>query len=200
MNKKRLVFILLLLAMVTPWRSSVAGVAGSAQAVQALAAYPAGVRFDPVSESWSFYGVVDQTARYEIPAVTIDLARVTFRSRWGEYRRVWVALGVSELPGKQAGYQPLGPWGSSNDALRSVWQTAVVRVSVSRHGAFLAPTVSAWGINWRDCRPEALCRYAADLDNMHMDFSNRFIASESAPGWYPWGFLFWTIEPLEVAP
>lgn len=197
MNKQQLAFLLALLAMAMPGRASVAGVAGSGQ--QALAAYPVGVQFDPISESWSFYGVVDQTARYEIPAVTIDLARVTFRSRSGEYRRVWVALGVSELPGRQ-GYQPLGPWGNSNDALRSVWQTSVVRVSVSRHGAFLAPAVSAGGINWRDCRPEALCRYAADLDNMHMDFSNRFIASESAPGWYPWGFLFWTVKPLEVTP
>jgi hypothetical protein len=33
---------------------------------------------------------------------------------------------------------------------------------------------------------------------VHHDLSNRFIQSEDAPGWYPWGFLFWDLEIMNI--
>ncbi len=188
---RKATFILLML-LIIPWSAE-----ASRQDVSSrlLEAYPAGVRFDPQAGRWSFYGIVDSTARYDIPAVTIDLARVVFRSRTGDLRRVWVALGVNSLPGGRPEYYPLGPWSNSEDALRRVWEQPVIRVSIGRQGRYLAPAVSAQEIDWYDCTPGTLCRFAATLEEMHMGLSDQFIRYEIAPNWYPWGFLFWEVSP-----
>ena len=157
-----------------------------------------GIRFDPDRQTWDFYGVVDQLARYEIPPAMIDLARVRYRLvDSGDIRTVWVALGLEMPYSRERGYLTRGPWISSNHARRWAHVGSLVRVSVSRNGVYEQPMVSNLGVDWSACLEQLSCKIASTFDQQHLDLSNRFIQSGSAPGWYPWGFLFWYVEVFE---
>ncbi len=165
---------------------------------QAMQNVRPGIQYDPARQTWDFYGIVDQMVRFRYPPAMIDLARVRYRlEKEGEIRAVWVALGVEFPYGQERGYLTRGPWISAANARRWVDIHTLVRVSVSANGVYESPAVSENGVDWSACSQEVSCIYAAQFDAMHMDLSNTFIATGSAPGWYPWGFLFWHVEPLE---
>ncbi len=144
-----------------------------------------GVIFDPASQTWYFEGVVGETAQYEIPGGILDLMQVHYTQN-SEARTVWVALGIQTLDG----YLPRGPWNGPAHARQWIRRGAKVRVFVGGSAA------SETGVNWSNC-DTLVCRYALVFDQMHLDLSNRIIRGEAAPNWYPWGFLFWEIVPLQ---
>jgi len=144
-----------------------------------------GIHFDGASQTWYFYGVVGETVQYEIPGGMLDLAQVHYIQN-GASRTVWVALGIQTLDG----YLPRGPWNGSAHARQWIRRGMPVRVFIEGNA------VSETGIDWNKCETLA-CRYAHAFDQMHMDLSNRIIRGEAAPGWYPWGFLFWEIDLLQ---
>ena len=150
-----------------------------------------GVHYDPHTRSWFFYGVPIEQVRYEMPGAGIDLLRVLFMGGEGVPYKVWVAAGL-DIPGKA--YLALGPWKTAAQARDIPLREALLKVSISGTTGRLTPQVDEQGIRWKSCDLRALCRYGQFFDAMHNDLSNRFIQHETAPGWYPWGFLFWDVE------
>jgi len=155
-----------------------------------------GVHYDPVSRSWVFYGVPIERMRYDIPGAGIDLVRVLFLSRTGVPYKVWAAVGLDW----GSDYLALGPWPTSEQAQAIRLHETLLKVYISETQGTLHPQVNESGMQWTDCLPESACDYGSFLDTMHHDLSNLFIDYEMAPGWYPWGFLFWNLEIYELQP
>ncbi len=192
---RRLVLFMLVLAMVIPFTAT--------QAAEdtywtVLEPYTPGIIYDTDRQSWYFYGVVGEIKEFFIPGASIDLAEIHYRlDNSGHVFSVWVALGLNCSLGLQCqdAYLTRGPWISTNNARRWLAGTVPVRVSISSNDYYGNPAVSETGVDWSVCKT-IYCQYAATFDDMHMDFSNRFIETGAAPSWYPWGFLFWYVEPL----
>ena len=151
-----------------------------------------GVNYDPVTQSWYFYGVPIEQVRYEVPGAGIDLVRVMFMSKEGVPYKVWVAAGMDMVMGAE--YLSLGPWETAEQAHAIRLRETLLRIYISETIGTLTPQVDETGIHWTDCAPGTVCEYARLFDTMHSDLSNLFIEYEIAPGWYPWGFLFWDVE------
>jgi hypothetical protein len=171
---------------------------------QLLEQLPKGVQYDP-QQGWYFYGIPYEQAAYYLPGGRVDLLHVTFLRDDGASGQVWVASGLTLIPSAQtlAGqrahhYLPRGPWVSPEEA----WQKSrhlenVLKISISNWEG--GPSVSKDGVNWSQCREDG-CYYGYFFDFVNANgLSNRFIRSEQAPSWYPWGFLFWEIEVIEMA-
>ena len=149
-----------------------------------------GVRFDATRQAWDFYGVPIDHVRYEIPGASIDLVRVLFIGSHGIPYKVWVAVGIDM--GRD--YLSLGPWDTPEQAQSIRLRETLLRIYISETEGTLHPEVDETGIRWGSCDPQAPCSYGQFFDAMHNDLSNLFIEYEIAPGWYPWGFLFWDVE------
>ena len=150
-----------------------------------------GVNYDPLTQSWFFYGVPIEQVRYEIPGAGVDLVRVQFIGRDGIPYKVWVALGMEMYP---TGYVALGPWESPKQVHAIRLKRTLLKVYISETTGRLSPRIDEQGIRWENCPSNELCGYGQLFDAMHNDLSNLFIDYEIAPGWYPWGFLFWDVE------
>ena len=151
-----------------------------------------GVNFDPVTQSWYFYGVPIEQVRYEMPGTSVDLIRVMFMGSAGTPYKVWVAVGMDMH--MSAEYLALGPWKTVEQVQTIHLREMLLRISISETIGMLMPQVDEHGIKWKKCDGRELCDYGQLFDTMHHDLSNLFIKYEMAPGWYPWGFLFWDIE------
>jgi hypothetical protein len=154
---------------------------------------PHGVRFDPEETSWTFYGIPFEAAQYEMPGGVVDLVHVYFLDQDGVSHQVWVALGVDLVYGKPLRYISRGPWETSEEAWQQVrLNEAVLKVSI--RDAEGGPRVSQAGVDWLSCRHDG-CYYGHFFDCVNANgLSNQFVATEHAPSWYPWGFLFWNLE------
>ena len=151
-----------------------------------------GVNYDPDTQSWYLYGVPIEQVRYEMPGAGIDLVRVLFVGSEGTPYKVWVAVGMDIYMGAE--YLALGPWGTAEQAHAIRLRETLLRIYISETDGTLTPQVDEHGIKWKNCDAQALCSYGQLFDTMHHNLSNLFIEHEIAPGWYPWGFLFWDIE------
>ena len=153
-----------------------------------------GVNYDPITQSWYFYGVPIEQVRYEMPGASIELVRVMFMGSASEAvpYKVWVAVGMDMHMGAE--YLSLGPWETAEQAHAIRLRETLLKIYVSETSGTLHPDVDETGIHWTDCIPGTVCEYARLFDTMHSDLSNLFIEYEIAPGWYPWGFLFWDVE------
>jgi len=151
-----------------------------------------GVNYDPDTQSWYFYGVPIEQVRYEMPGTSVDLIRVMFMGSEGVPYMVWVAVGMDMH--MSAEYLALGPWKSAEQAQTIHLGEMLLRISISETDGMLMPQVNDYGIKWKNCDGRELCGYGQLFDIMHNDLSNLFIDYEIAPGWYPWGFLFWDVE------
>ena len=149
-----------------------------------------GVNYDPDTQSWYFYGVPIEQVRYEMPGVSVDLVRVLFMGSEGVPYKVWVAVGMD----MGAEYLALGPWETAEQAHAIPLRQMLLKVYISETVGTLTPQVDKHGIEWKNCDMRELCGYGQLFDIMHNDLSNLFIEYEIAPGWYPWGFLFWDVE------
>lgn len=149
-----------------------------------------GVNYDPQSQSWYFYGVPVERDQYFIPPANIDLMQVVFIGKDGMSHKVWVAVGMS----MGADYLSTGTWLTLEDASAIRLDETLLKIYLSETAGTLKPRVDKYGIRWESCDRQSPCRYAQLLDAMHNDLSNQFIQHETAPGWYPWGFLFWNVE------
>jgi len=149
-----------------------------------------GVNYDPETLSWYFYGVPIERVRYEIPGTGVDLVQVMFIGSEGIPYKVWVAVGM-DMGTK---YLALGPWKTAEQAQTIHLRETLLRISISETVGMLMPQVDRHGIKWKNCDGRELCGYGQLFDMMHHDLSNLFIEYEIAPGWYPWGFLFWDVE------
>ena len=149
-----------------------------------------GVCLDATQQAWDFYGVPIDHVRYEIPGAGIDLVRILFIGRDGIPYKVWAAVGIDM--GRD--YLSLGPWDTREQAQTIRLHETLLRIYISETDGTLHPEVDETGIRWTDCTPGTVCEYARVFDTMHNDLSNLFIEYEIAPGWYPWGFLFWDVE------
>jgi len=157
-----------------------------------------GIHYDADRQTWYFYGQIDRHEQYEIPGAIVDLARVRYWFVNEESMRVvWVALGMQITYGREHGYLTRGPWINTTHAQRWASLDSIVRVSVSSHGIYESPTVSEDGVDWSTCLEQFSCQIASSFDQQHLDLSNRFIETGRAPGWYPWGFLFWYVDVFE---
>ena len=168
---------------------------------KALNRLPYGVLYDPDPSSWYFYGVPYETVHYEIPGGAVDLVHVYFLDEDGTSRQVWVSLGgelLAPVNHKQRGlYISRGPWQDADQARdRVVLSETIIKVSIGGSEAHI-PQVSQQGVDWSTC-VEGDCIYGKLFDEMHNDLSNWFIQTSVAPSWYPWGFLFWKIELVEL--
>ena len=149
-----------------------------------------GVNYDPDTQSWYFYGVPIEQVQYEMPGASVDLVRVLFMGSEGVPYKVWVAVGMD----MGAEYLALGPWETAEQAHVIRLREMLLKVYVSETIGTLMPQVDEHGIKWKNCDAQALCSYGQLFDTMHHNLSNLFIEYEIAPGWYPWGFLFWDVE------
>ena len=154
-----------------------------------------GVNFDPVTQSWYFYGVPIERVRYEMPGTSVDLIRVMFMGSAGIPYKVWVAVGMDMH--MSAEYLALGPWKTVEQIQTIHLRETLLRISISETIGMLMPQVDEHGIKWKNCDGRDLCGYGQLFDTMHHDLSNLFIEYEIAPGWYPWGFLFWDVEIVD---
>jgi hypothetical protein len=177
---------------------------GERSPYQLLEQLPRGVQYDP-QQGWYFYGIPYEQTAFYLPGGRVDLLHVTFLRDDGASGQVWVAAGLALIPSAQTSagqraqsYLPRGPWQSPEEA----WQKArlletVLKISISERES--GPEVSKNGVNWSQCREDG-CYYGYFFDFVNANgLSNRFIRSEQAPSWYPWGFLFWEIEVIEMA-
>ena len=186
---QRAVCLILLFLALLP----VSGVQAAEDPVRALLhQVQAGVNYDPDTQSWYFYGVPIEQVRYEMPGASVDLVRVLFMGSEGVPYKAWVALGMDVY--MDADYLALGPWETAEQAHAIRLREMLLKVFVSETSGTLRPVVGEVGIHWSDCIPGTICDYARLFDTMHNDLSNLFIEYEMAPGWYPWGFLFWDVE------
>ena len=151
-----------------------------------------GVNYDPDTQSWYFYGVPIEQVRYEMPGADVDLVQVMFMGSAGTPYKVWIAVGMDIY--MRAEYLALGPWKTAEQAQTIHLREMLLRISISETIGMLMPQVDEHGIKWKKCDARELCDYGQLFDTMHHDLSNLFIKYEMAPGWYPWGFLFWDIE------
>jgi len=149
-----------------------------------------GVNYDPVTQSWVFYGVPIERVRYEIPGSSIDLVRVMFMGSEGVPYKVWIAVGMD----MGVKYLALGPWESPEQVRTIRLKKTLLKVFISETAGRLTARVDEQGIRWENCQSSEPCNYGQLFDTMHNDLSNLFIEYEIAPGWYPWGFLFWDVE------
>lgn len=172
-------------------------------AYQLLEQLPKGVQYDP-EQGWYFYGIPYEQASYYLPGGRVDLLHVTFLRDDGASGQVWVAAGLALIPSAQTfagqraqSYLPRGSWASSREAREHVkLADTVVKVFIADQEG--GPSVSKDGVNWSQCREDG-CYYGYFFDFVNANgLSNRFIRSEQAPSWYPWGFLFWEIEVVEL--
>ena len=172
----------------------VSGVQAAEDPVRALLhqAPQSGVNYDPDTQGWYFYGVPIEQVRYEMPGASVDLVRVLFMGSESVPYKVWVALGMDIY--MDADYLALGPWETTEQVRAIRLRETLLKVYVSETVGTLHPDVDKTGIYWTDCAPGTVCEYARLFDTMHHDLSNLFIEHEIAPGWYPWGFLFWDVE------
>ena len=155
-----------------------------------------GVNYDPQTLSWYFYGVPVEQVRYEVPGAGVDLVRVLFIGREGVPYKVWVALGMDMY--MRADYLALGPWETAEQVRTIRLRETLLKVSISETTGRLTPQVDEQGIRWENCPSVDPCSYGQLFDAMHNDLSNMFIKYEIAPGWYPWGFLFWDVEIVSL--
>ncbi len=155
-----------------------------------------GVHYDPIFQSWVFYGVPIERVRYEIPGAGIDLVQLLFMSRESVPYKVWAAVGLDW----GANYLALGPWQTAKQAHAIDLHETLLKVYISETKGTLQPQVNESGMQWTNCPPGSPCEFGKLLDTMHHDLSNLFIDYEMAPGWYPWGFLFWNLEIVETKP
>ena len=158
----------------------------------------AGVNYDPENKSWFFYGVPVEYVRYEMPGVGVDLMRILFRSQEGGYKQVWVAAGMDIL--SRPTYLSRGEWSTVEQRNQSVrLRETLLRIYVSETEGVLHPQIDPGGIRWDNCVSGNVCEYGELFDTVHHDLSNLFIETETAPGWYPWGFLYWDVEIVNRA-
>jgi len=200
MNGKRFLFTLLMISLALLPRDSVQAAAARRPNTDPLPEHPvrdilgqspqSGVNYDSASLTWYFYGVPIERVRYEIPGAGIDLVQLLFLSRSGVPYKVWVAVGMDW----GAEYLPLGPWVTAEQVQAIRLDETLLKVNISETKGTLHPQVDESGVRWTNCLPESACEYGRFLDTMHNDLSNLFIDYEIAPGWYPWGFLFWDVE------
>jgi len=151
-----------------------------------------GVNYDPDTQSWYFYGVPVEQVKYEMPGANVDLVQVMFMGSEGTPYKVWVAVGMDIY--MNAEYLALGPWKSAKQAQTIRLREMLLKISISETIGMLKPQVDEYGIKWKNCEMQEICGYGQLFDTMHNDLSNLFIEYEIAPGWYPWGFLYWDIE------
>jgi len=149
-----------------------------------------GVNYDPDTQSWYFYGVPVERVRYEMPGAGVDLVRVMFMGSEGVPYKVWVAAGMD----MNTEYLALGPWETAENAHAIPLRQMLLKIYISETVGTLTPLVDERGIKWKNCDARDICGYGQLCDTMHHDLSNLFIEYEIAPGWYPWGFLFWDVE------
>lgn len=162
-------------------------------AMQLLRQAPSGVNYDPETRSWVFYGVPVEQVRYEMPGAGLDLVRVLFQTTQGGTDQVWITLGM-QLTGTNV-YLSRGEWQDAEHMQNHIHlRETLLKVYLSETRGRLRPIVEPAGIDWSNCITGTVCEYGRLFDDAHNDFSNRFIQSETAPGWYPWGFLFWDVE------
>ena len=147
-----------------------------------------GLRFLTEQQEWRFYGWTGETQRVQL-TVPFDLIRVWYLEKDGDLSSTWVATGA-DIPGE--GYRPA--------ALSPVEPGRLVAVRLfGKH-------VSIWGVDWnacdsRSCRLAALADTMLVLDDQGTGVTNGFIRYGWEPPTYPlYGFLCWTIEPVEELP
>ncbi len=171
---------------------------------QLLEELPRGVQYDP-KQGWYFYGIPYERAQYYLPGGRVDLLHVMLLRDDGVSGQVWVASGLALIPSAQTfagqraqNYLPKGPWQSPEEARQKVHRMeTVLKISISNQEG--GPQVSQNGVNWSQCRNDG-CYYGYFFDFVNANgLSNRFIRSQQAPSWYPWGFLFWEIDVVETA-
>ena len=202
MNGKRFLFTLLMISLALLPRDSVQAAAAPRPNTDPLPEHPvrdilgqspqSGVNYDSASLTWYFYGVPIERVRYEMSGAGVDLVRVMFMGSEGTPYKVWVAVGMDMH--MSAEYLALGPWETTEQAQTIRLHETLLRIYISETDGTLHPEVDETGIRWTDCTPGTVCEYARVFDTMHNDLSNLFIEYEIAPGWYPWGFLFWDVE------
>jgi len=202
MNGKRFLFTLLMIFLALLPRDSVQAAAARRPNTDPLPEHPtrdilgqspqSGVNYDSASLTWYFYGVPIEHVRYEMPGTSVDLVRVMFMGSEGTHYKVWVAVGVDMH--MSAEYLALGPWETTEQAHAIPLRQMLLKVYISETVGTLTPKVDKHGIEWKNCDMRELCGYGQLFDIMHNDLSNLFIDYEIAPGWYPWGFLFWDVE------
>ena len=204
MNGKRFLFTLLMISLALLPRDSVQAAAARRPNTDPLPEHPArdilgqspqsGVNYDSASLTWYFYGVPIERVRYEMSGAGVDLVRMLFMGSEGTPYKVWVAVGMD----MSAEYLALGPWETTEQAHAIPLRQMLLKVYISETVGTLTPQVDKHGIEWKNCDMRELCGYGQLFDIMHNDLSNLFIEYEIAPGWYPWGFLFWDVEIVSL--
>jgi|GEM_PF-3809364 len=198
MKRFRTVFLLLIVLLAAmPGMVQAAPLQTEDPALALLEQEPSGVNFDPETRSWYFYGVPIEYVRYEMPGVSVDLMRILFRCQAGGYKQVWVAAGMDII--SRPTYQSRGEWTTVAQLRQTLrLRETLLRIYVSETEGILRPEATPEGIDWSNCIPGEVCEYGRLFEDVHHDLSNRFIQSEDAPGWYPWGFLFWDLEIMNI--
>jgi len=141
------------------------------------------LHYDPMTATWQLVGRAEETVRYELPGLSVDLVRVSFPAD-DQRRNVWIAAGLLPSMGSLASYYiPLGPWDSLADMEQALAGRPVgplLRVSID-------PTAP-------HCE-ETACDLIERLVQIDLIISEHFIASGGlAPGWYPWGFVLGSLS------
>lgn len=147
-----------------------------------------GLRFLPKEKEWRFYGWTGETRQIKL-SVAFDLIKVYYLEEDGDLTFTWVTTGV-DIPGK----------GYVQAALSPVRTGELVAVRLfGKH-------VGQWGVDWDDCEGEN-CGLAEMIDTMLVlddkgtGVTNGFIKYGWEPPTYPmYGFLWWSIEPLDDRP
>jgi len=141
------------------------------------------LHYDPMTATWQLVGTAEETVRYELPGLSVDLVRVSFPTD-NHRHNVWIAAGMLPTMGPSIGeYIPLGPW----DGLAALEQDLTkqpirpfLRVSID-------PTAT-------HCEGTT-CDLIERLAQIDLIISEHFIASGGlAPGWYPWGFVLGSLS------
>lgn len=144
--------------------------------------------------TWSFVGFVDEFERYDMRTMVVDLVGVRYIAG-GEWRRVWVVAGV-ELVTFPKQFLSRGPWDLHEEIHSYMEPGDPIMVNIQGNGGE-QPNVTKDNIDWSSCQTTD-CQFggyfaeSAPLDEI-------FISGGHAPGWYPWGFLFWQIELIDEA-
>ena len=192
------ILLLIVLLALMPGAVQAAPIQTEDPALVLLDQEQAGVSYDPENKSWFFYGVPVEYLRYEMPGVGVDLMRILFRSQEGGYKQVWVTAGMA-LTGTPV-YLSRGDWQDTRQMQQTVClRETLLRIYVSETEGVLHPQIDPEGIHWDNCVSGNVCEYGELFDTVHHDLSNRFIQFEDAPGWYPWGFLYWDVEIVNRA-
>ena len=145
--------------------------------------------------TWSFIGIVEEFAHYDIRTMVVDLVQVRYMVN-DEWRLVWVAGGIEHLaPSNYGSYITRGEWQYQAEMFSLLEPGDPIRVLIKGAGNG-QPLVTKTAIDWSACITTVCQLGAYFAETAPLD--ERFVFGGTAPGWYPWGFLFWRIEMLDA--